>query len=503
LVVSFFKPKFVLLALVTALLPAVWTSGCSGTAFSSADNTTAGNSGASSGGSSNAGGLGTGAGTGVKCAGPEDCDDKDACTSDLCNADGTCDASPKCSGTEKCCDGGDCAECCTDADCDDGISCTMNSCFSGQCRYVPDDTQCLKTQYCSAKDGCRARQACGILPNEPADTCSDDNACTVDSCESNLCQHDFCPDANATLCCEGVGCAACCNDSQCNTGSNPCMVGSCAAGKCTTVPLCGHGDECCPSADGKTATCGKCCSAVECDDKVGCTEDKCGGGQCSHSPTASCGAGQICDLKNGCQKAPDCTTANDCKPQAGSCQTNPKCDAGSCHFDTCTPPAKCCGAVAGGTAGCAMCCSNAECTDNIECTVDTCTANGCTHTPDKTKCATGQQCDPQVGCVGCLKPSDCDDGKSCTTDACNQGTCSNLSTCGKLSYCTANGCSQCVSDSDCQGGVIAKIATPPIGTSCSVSKCVQGQCQTQLQSCGDLQVCCAPYGCQTRCLQTQ
>ncbi len=506
---SFFKPKFVLLALFCLVLPALWTSGCTGGSFSAVNADGSAAAGASSSGGNGSAGkggmIGTGAGKGVKCGGPEDCDDKDACTSDRCNADGTCDASPKCLGTEKCCGGGECAECCTNADCDDGVSCTTNTCFSGQCMYVPDDMQCDKTQYCSAKDGCRARQACGILANEPANVCADDSSCTTDSCAGNLCQHNFCPDPNAKLCCEGVGCAACCNNSQCDNHQDPCTVGSCQDGKCSTVPLCANGLECCPSADGKTATCGKCCSAAECDDHVGCTADACGGGQCSHTPSKPCPMGYVCDVLNDCQKAPDCTTSNGCLAKAGPCQTNPKCENGSCHFDTCVAPAKCCAGAGTASGSCAVCCSDAECSDNIDCTTDACTANGCTHTPDKTKCAAGQLCDAQAGCVGCQQPTDCDDKLSCTTDSCSQGTCSHLSTCGKVSpYCTVNGCSQCVSDSDCQGGVVlTNIAQPPIGTGCSTSTCVSGQCQTKTQDCGDLQICCQPYGCQIRCLQTQ
>jgi hypothetical protein len=518
--VSFLKPKFVLLALFCALLPATFVSGCSGGAFSEDGSTgTAGSSSGSGGTSSNAGSgmgksgsdVGTGAGTGTACGGPEDCDDGKVCTTDRCNADGTCDASPKCGGTEKCCDG-DCAECCDDADCDDHVMCTDNTCFSGQCMYVPNDMMCEPTEYCSTKDNCRPKQACGIVPGEGKDICADDSACTIDSCEANFCKHDFCPDANAKLCCEGVGCAACCNDSQCDTDNDPCTVGSCKDGKCELVALCGAGQDCCPSADRKTATCGACCSATDCDDKIGCTDDKCGGGQCSNTPNNShCDAGYLCNpdpAVKGCVKAPDCTSPSQCHPTA--CQSNARCDGGTCHFDTCsTQGLKCCAGVAGSSsAGCAICCADAECSDTIPCTKDVCTANGCTHTPDNTACQPGQKCDAQRGCVGCLKDTDCDDGLPCTTDVCNNQaggtfTCLHSSTCQLDQYCTANGCSQCVSDSDCQGGVItAAVPIPPNG--CSVSSCVKGQCQTVVQDCGDFQFCCPPYGCQLNCnIQTQ
>jgi len=501
--VSFFKPKFVLLALTSVLLPAWWTSGCSGGAFSAGN--TAGSS-SSAGNNNGEAGSGAGAGSGVKCGGPEDCDDGQICTTDLCNADGTCDVSPKCAGAQKCCEG-DCAECCEDADCDDGVSCTTNTCFSGQCMYVPQDSSCDVTQYCSVKDGCRPRAACGILVGgDPLEECDDKNGCTTDTCADNFCQHDFCgkgaADPTLTLCCEGTGCAKdCCSDAQCDTDNDPCTVGSCKDGKCSLTPLCADGKECCPSADGKTATCGSCCSAAECDDRVGCTVDKCGGGECSHTP-GTCEPGYVCDPAKDCQKAATCMANSDCHPSNG-CQLNPKCDGGACHFDSCALGTKCCLGAGGVGSSCARCCDASECSDNIECTKDTCGASGCSHEPIDANCPIrGQKCDPLLGCVGCVKDADCSDGLDCTTDSCVQNTCTHVSTCGKYQYCTAFGCSTCVSDSDCQGATTTQNIILPVG--CSTSKCVKGQCQTTTQDCGDFQICCPPYGCQLQCgIETQ
>ncbi len=221
------------------------------------------------------------------------------------------------------------------------------------------------------------------------------------------------------------------------------------------------GQDCCPSADGKTATCGACCSATGCDDKIGCTKDQCGGGQCSHTPKAAdeagaCAAGYLCDpAQNGCVKAPDCKSASDCKPTA--CQSNASCVGGTCHFDTCTTQGlKCCDGGATGSAGCAICCGN-DCADTVDCTTDTCTANGCMHTPNNGACAQGLICDLKHGCVSCQKDTDCDVGLSCTSDACDNDptmgtfTCSHKSMCKAPQFCTANGCSSCVSDSRLPG----------------------------------------------------
>ena len=514
---SFFKPKFVLLALLCALVSAGLASGCSGGAFessgASAGTGTSGTGASSSGGTSSSGAgngeagdvgtAATGATNGKACGGPEDCDDGDTCTTDRCNADGTCQASAKCTGNQQCCDG-DCAECCDDGDCNDGVECTDNTCFSGQCMYVPNDTMCEKTEYCSTKDDCRPKQACGIVAGEDKDICGDDSPCTADSCVGNFCQHDFCLEPGANLCCEGVGCAACCNDEQCDNDDDPCTVGSCQEGKCSQVTLCGMGQDCCPSLDRKTATCGACCSATDCDDKIGCTDDKCGGGQCSNTPNNShCDAGYLCSPDpnvNGCVKAPDCSASKPCQPTA--CQTNPRCDNGTCHFDTCaTQNLKCCAGVAGGSAaGCGVCCGDAECGDNVPCTKDSCGPNGCVHTPDSSLCAPGQMCTPG-GCVACLQDADCDDKVACTKDSCSAGKCLNAPNCA-AGYCdpVLNQCVQCTTDGDCQGGVItAAIPIPPGGGTCTTQGCVKGTCQDVITECIGEQHCCPPFGCAIVC----
>lgn len=493
--VSFFKPRLLVLVLVGALSVAASMGGCSGTAFQTADATAGGP--AAAGATASGGGSSAGSGPGMSCSGPEDCPDEgDPCTVELCNADGTCKSEPKCKSTEQCC-GGDCAQCCDDADCDDGVECTSNVCFSSQCLFVPMDSNCDSGQYCSTKDGCRQKQVCGVLGNESKVVCDDTNGCTVDSCVDNFCQHDFCPDPNAKLCCEGGNCAACCNDLQCDTDSDPCTVGSCQNGTCHLVPLCTGGADCCPSADGKSATCGACCSAADCDDKIGCTEDKCGAGQCTHTP-GSCDGGYVCNATKGCVKPPDCTSADQCRP--GACQTNPRCEGGSCKFDGCATGTRCC-ANTGSTSGtCAACCSDAGCNDNVACTTDKCTASGCTHTPDGV-CPKGQTCDRELGCIACKQDSDCNDGLACTNDSCVQQKCVAVSTCPADHFCTAQGCVSCITDSDCQSPITTFAL--PVGGSCSRTGCHNGQCLTTSETCSNGNVCCAPYGCQPQCVQLQ
>lgn len=495
----FSTPKLILLLAASAFLSLLGMSACGGEEFArKAADSEGGSDGITipppgSGGSGNSGPSGSG-GAGMNstqaCAGPEDCDDGMPCTVDLCNANGTCGTSPLCPGSEKCC-GSDCAECCGNEDCDDGVSCTADTCFAGQCMFVPNDMLCdSTTEYCSAKDGCRVKQVCGLQNELPENECDDGSACTTDACVNNFCRHDYC--INEMLCCAG-GCEAeCCVDSQCNT-TDPCTVGKCDAGKCSLVLLCAGGEQCCPSADGTSASCGACCSAEDCNDYVACTSDQCGGGRCSNTPDdRDCESGYFCDPEAGCKKADDCSSADDCVP--GPCQSNPRCDDGLCKFDGCSDGTKCCL----DSARCALCCGDDECDDNISCTVDACGPEGCTHTPKDSLCrAAGQRCDPHLGCIDCVDHGDCADDLPCTEDVCLDFACYHNVTCAKGSFCTTKGCSECTYDSDCQGGIV--VSSAPEDAKCAKKACQDGQCVEVPDTCGSGETCCPPFGCVLQC----
>lgn len=430
-----------LLASGAALL---FIGACGGSAFESA-----GGSGGSGGGS-----------VSPQCGGPEDCNDGDVCTADFCTVDGVCAVAPKCSGLDKCC-GGDCAQCCDDDDCDDGIACTTNTCFAGQCMYLPDDADCGPNEFCSVTESCRPKVPCDDTATNAAAACADASLCTSDSCVNGFCQNQFCD--KGTVCC-ATGCAAeCCDDSQCNKDDDPCTVGSCQDGVCHTVPLCQNGDKCCPSADGKSASCGACCSSAECDDKVGCTEDACTGARltCSNNPNnAKCGAGEVCSAQNGCQKQIECDDAGDCGQEPCG-----RCEQGTCKYD-CATGKQCCK----DTSTCAVCCSDTACDDGIACTVDKCSTTGCTHEPVNANCgATGYICDPTLGgCVQCTSDRHCDDANTCTLDSCDLNThaCVHVSTC------------ECQTGFDCAKVLQTDISQPiPVG---KCHACVDGTCKTVL-----------------------
>src|SRR6185295_951247 len=97
--------------------------------------------------------------------------------------------------------------------------------------------------------------------------------CTADSCVDHKCTHPTCP--NGGQCCPGLGCGACCGDSQCP--QDACNPSTCNAQlECEKTQLCNEGERCCESADAKSATCGECCEATDCaDDGVACTDETC------------------------------------------------------------------------------------------------------------------------------------------------------------------------------------------------------------------------------------
>ena len=92
------------------------------------------------------------------------------------------------------------------------------------------------------------------------------------------------------------------------------------------------------------------------------------------------------------------------------------------------------------------------CNDGNACTVDSCTANGCTHTAlgcDDGVACTVDSCDPWTGCVHTPNNAACDDGNTCTDDTCSAMTgCShanNTATCDDGTSCTTG--------DHCQNGI--------------------------------------------------
>jgi cysteine-rich repeat protein len=380
------------------------------------------------------------------------CNDGDTCTTDSCSPALGCQFTPlDCDDDNECtddfCSGGFCEHQANTNLCDDGDACTEGDfCANGNC--VGDTVDCgdgnpCTTDSCDPIDGCENTpiEECCLTPSE----CDDGNACTTDTCVGNACQHT----------------PISCND------SNPCTADSCdpIAG-CENTPIV----DCCLTPS-------------ECDDGSACTTDTCVGNACQHTPTS-------CNDSNPC-------TADSCDPIAGCentpivdcCQTASECDDGSaCTTDTCvanacqnTPIVDCC-------------LTPSECDDGSACTTDTCVANACQNTPiscnDSNPCTT-DSCDPIAGCdftpiVDCCQTaSECDDDDACTIDTCEGNACVYTAlSCDDGDACTTDSCSSasgCSNDAvDCNDNdpCTADSCDPQAGCQYAALPCDTGACCT-------------------------
>jgi len=193
----------------------------------------------------------------TNCIFNADCDDSNACTTDVCNA-GTCTHTNITCNDSNACTTNSCnpATGCifTAITCNDNNACTTNSCNpSSGCVFTA--ITCNDSNACTT-DACAPATGCVFTPIN----CNDSNACTTDSCSGGFCSHTAitCNDSNTCTtdtCAPATGCvftpitcpvgqtcvngicsstcqpknAACTLDSQCC--SNRC-IGSAGAKKC-------------------------------------------------------------------------------------------------------------------------------------------------------------------------------------------------------------------------------------------------------------------------------
>lgn len=297
------------------------------------------------------------------------------------------------------------------------------------------------------------------------DECDDGDACTIDTCERGACKHEPVECAPGLRCCDGT-CGECCSDDDCGD-EVACTDDVCFLNSCAHLPDDDHCEE------GKYCDARKGCAErracpggldAECDDEDPCTTDRCEGGLCYHE---GCGEGLFCCPGEGCfaccgdthcqnQDADRCTD-NVCVEHA--CQTLPHCESGQC-----------CASASG--VSCGECCSAEDCDDGVECTLDSCSSDGCKHVPDDALCESGHACNPELGCV---PTSNCD-------------------SCAKDQVCCDGQCQECCTPTDCQKFLGAQAIPPPDGE-CAVAHCVQGTCSFASEVCGLNEVCCEPLGC--------
>ena len=187
----------------------------------------------------------------IECETNVDCNDGNACTSDIC-VDRTCENLPLCT---------------SDSQCDDGNQCTNDVCQIGCCVNTPP--------------------ACAIDSE-----CDDDDANTIDVCVDG--------------CCANTGCIV---DSDCDDG-DACTSDSCDtdAGRCVTSTVTCLGEEACDPEVGCVF-----CPFTDCDDGVACTDDSCdetmdkcintiNNKNCSDDGSF-CNGVELCDPTDGCMSS--------------------------------------------------------------------------------------------------------------------------------------------------------------------------------------------------------
>ncbi len=275
--------------------------------------------------------------------------------------------------------------------------------------------------------------------------CNDFVACTDDSCDDVL---DVCTnatnDANCddTLFCNGAETCDAIND--CQPGIDPCNDAvACTDDSCDDVlDVCTNAPNDLNCDDTLFCNGSETCDAINdcqpgtspCDDLVGCTNDSCDDllDVCTNTPIdANCADdGLFCNGMEVCDAVNDCVSNGD------------PCLAGTFCNET--------------TNICDQCSIDADCTDLVPCTDDTCVGGSCVFTPNNLNCDDGlfcngaEVCDAVNDCQAGTDP--CVDAVACTVDTCDDvlDTCTNApndSLCDDTLFCTGvetcdaiNGC---------------------------------------------------------------
>ncbi len=375
--------------------------------------------------------------TGATCAAGSTvaCDDKNPCTTDLCDKKLGCQFSPlniptgttvACDDLNPCTENDKCAITgkCLGTDVTKGLQllpCQVALCdkTTGNLTYsgAPDTTACDDGDPCTKQDSCTSQQCKGTTL-----VCNDGNPCTDDACDPKKCS-------------PGTGSAVIC--------------GQCVAPQKADGQSCDDGNKC---TSGDTCTQGACSGLpTDCNDNNACTNDSClPGSGCLHTPvtTASfCDDGDNCTtvdkcVGTTCKGSPkDCTDTDPCTsdacdgtlPAASNC-THLKFDGPCNDGDTCTSNDLCTGGKCAGT--------KANCDDGNPCTNDLCDSiKGCTHIP-------------------LPGGSQCDDGLACTqNDYCDAGKCTQLPADNKCTTCNSNADCAKFNDQDMCNGTIKCIAS--------------------------------------------
>ncbi|MDO8630862.1 MAG: hypothetical protein Q7R41_10245, partial [Phycisphaerales bacterium] len=327
-------------------------------------------------------------------------------------------------------------------------------------------------------------------------------------------------------------------------GGNVCTIGeTCQGGVCTggAPPDCSAaGDQCTVASCDPNGTDGNCsiltpvADGTPCDDGRACTDDACGAGTCTSTPSPAgspCGdprdsacdnpdtcdgtgtcranlepAGTVCrptegpcDIEETCDgKSPDCPPdlfepdTTECRPTQGECDVAELCGGAGpdCPPDELAPARSACGDPTDSD------CDNPDTCDGL----GTCAQN---LKPSFTVCRTAAgACDIAEFCTGANR--DCpleafapdgtacaDDGNECTSDTCESGQCTHPSR-PPGAPCGDSRDSACDHTDTCDGSGTCQPNLQPDGSSCSdglfctgQEVCASGACTDAPDPCAD------------------
>ena len=374
------------------------------------------------------------------------CDDKNPCTTDLCDAKlgctyvantASCDAdSSACTVGDTCqgkvCLGG------AKKPCDDAEPCTADGCNPATGLCTTDGAPlagkpCDDGSLCTEGDVCAA----GTCASGKSKVCNDGNPCTDDSCDAkNGCVYP----ANTSPCDDGNACtqADVCAGSVCAGKSlNPqvdCNDGQvCTADGCDPKLGCIHGPNQVGCDDGNPCTQGDLCANKAC---------AAGSNVCGCQKDADCAAQEDGDLCNGTLYCDTTKVPYGCKVKAA---TVVSCDGSkdtACSTTICDGKTGKCGPVAAPDGkGCDA--DGSVCSSGDACLAGVCKPGAWINCEDNQVC-TDDSCDPKLGCLHVANAGPCDaDGSVCTVgDGCKDKVClaGVKKVCDDGNVCTDDGC---------------------------------------------------------------
>ena len=437
------------------------------------------------------------------------------------NACRTCDTKKSVSSYQNAADGAACT--------DDNLTCTADTCKTGQCTHAITSGYCLIGGVCYLKGELNplvACQACDPTKSTSAwstqadgATCADDGlSCTTDGCKSGKCVHQVtsgscvinstchksgaqnpksecqsCEPTTSTTSWSSKSNGTACTADSYSCTSDVCQSGTCAhtlksgncliGGKCYSSGTKQPGKDCVSCVPSKSTSAwsvavnGAACTA----DKYACTSDVCSGGTCTHAiKTSSCLIGGTCYITGAMHPSKDCSS---CNPSYSKTSWSAQSDGSTCKAD------------------------------NYTCTRDTCKSGSCTHPLKPNFCFIGGKCyasgtkNPSNSCQYCnpklsvgswnvlTNGTTCKaDTYACTQDVCSGGVCSHpikpgYCKIGNLCYGSGaahgtNACLRCNPGSSTTSWAVSPNGTPCAsdGKSCTTDACSGGACMHTLQS---------------------